>query len=260
VKQAVVQVFDDHMADLAPREGKYLVTKYTSLEHTEVLTSADQIGMQVVVDVISASLDVPLTVTVEHSGNGYDWKPKSATPEISKSIPSAAKTITLVGGERRPVRPSQRFVRLRIDAGDSANPFAITLKLYVSARGREERPPLPDPNSIRLPEHLTRTALLFGVRDDTLREIQDLVLGSQHLDGAARYDEVIRGMSAQAKREVSQLVGRLRGLDPDSKQLLVGIARGVISLLSAPAEEAPAGDAQPTPCTACEHIGLPESA
>jgi hypothetical protein len=232
VKQAVVQVFDDHLADMAPRGGKYRVTKYTSLEHTELLSSADQIGLQAVVGLVSGKAEVPLSITVEHSGNGYDWKPKNAAPEISGAIPSTATTSTLVGGERWPVRPSLRFVRLRIDAGDSANPFALALKVYVSARSRMIRLPRHEPEPPPLPRRFPRAALLFGVRDETLRELHELVQASQHIEGAARYDQVMSGMSARARHEIARLVVRLRGLDPNSKRLIVSIARGVIRLLS----------------------------
>jgi hypothetical protein len=242
VKQAVVQVFDDHLADTTPRRGAYRVTKYTSLEHTDLLASADQLGIQAVAEVIEAGADVPLVVAIEHSANGYDWKPKSPTAEIAGTIPAGAGTATLVGGERWPARPSQRFVRLRIDAGDGDRPFAITVRVLVSVRNRAVPAPRRSPADATVPRvPFPTTASLFGVRNEVLREIHDLVLSSQHLDPPARHAHILRNLSLGSANEVTRLVGRLRALDAGSKEILIAMARGLIRLLSLPERGRAAG-------------------
>ena len=237
MRQDAVMVFDDTMGDTTDTGGTYFSTQHTSLEYTDLLSSAAQITLQVVADRLAGSTDTPLSVALEHSANGYDWKPKNDTPELSGAMGGHEKLASLAGGERWPARPSLRFVRLRIDAGDRKTPFAVQLKVYVTARVRGSRSLPLHPDVDVLLERLPRAELLFGVRGEVLNELQQLLLGTSHLAGEARSGEVIRGMRERSKHEVSGMVRRIQRMDVDSKRLLLGLSRGLTELLSADLRE-----------------------
>jgi hypothetical protein len=237
VEQGTVLVFDDTLGDTTEQGGAYFITKHTSLEYTDLFSSAAQISLQVVADRLAGVADTPLTLALEHSANGYDWKPKNGVPELWCALGGGVETASFAGGERWPARPSLRFVRLRIDAGDGKNPFALNLKVVVAARMRGERS-LPfhgDLDTLR--EHLPWAELLFSVRGEVLNELRQLVLSTGHLDEEARAGEVIRGLSERSQREVFGLVSRVRKMDVDAKRLLLSLSRGVVELLSTDLEE-----------------------
>ncbi|XXY54665.1 hypothetical protein WME91_26385 [Sorangium sp. So ce269] len=235
MEQTVVTVFDDVMSDMALSGGTYFITKYTSLEHTDVLSSAGQIGLQAVMQEIWLLKPLPLTITMEHSANGYDWKPKHSAPELSGWIYPGNDTVALAGGESWPTRPSLRFVRLRIDIGDEQARFSAALKVHATVRRRgaglldlDE-----DVDEDDSPKPLPLAELLFGVRGEVLDELRELALNASHVDEEARHAEVIGRMSLRSKREVFGLVRRIQGMDVESKQLLLSLGRGVVKLLSA---------------------------
>ncbi|WP_437656914.1 hypothetical protein [Sorangium sp. So ce1182] len=172
---------------------------------------------------------------MEHSANGYDWKPKNSAPELSGSISPGQDTVALAGGESWPTRPSLRFVRLRIDIGDNIDRFSVTLKVHATVRRRgagllDLDEDVDDDDS---PRPLPLAELLFGVRGEVLDELRELALNASHVDEEARHAEVIGRMSLRSKREVFGLVRRIQGMDVESKQLLLSLGRGVVKLLSA---------------------------
>jgi hypothetical protein len=282
-------VFDDTLSDMfvgaAVPEGAYFIRKYTSLEHTDMLSSAGQLCFQAVMDRIGGSRDLPLEITMEHSANGYDWKPKNSGSEVSGVLPANGKTATFAGGESWPTRPSLRFVRLRIDVGDGSGTFSVAVKVYVTIRRRGEELLPWDEDSEDSSEHIPLAELLFGVRSEVLDELRELVLGASHLDGEARYTEVLGSMSLRSKREVFGLVRRVQHMDVESKRLLLNLGRGVVKLLSAEldeeeedagarAESTPTPDHRPAaqderdgrrdgvqapPCAACEGGGTDQA-
>ena len=67
-------------------------------------------------------------------------------------------------------------------------------------------------------------------------------------------------MSAPARQDVARFVGRIQGLDTDSRKLLVGIAEGIIRLLSMSDGEASAEPGEPPRCAACSEAGEPDTA
>ncbi|KYG09322.1 hypothetical protein BE21_18480 [Sorangium cellulosum] len=198
-------------------------------------------------------------------------------------------TATFAGGESWPGRSSLRFVRLRIDVGDESSgsgQFSVDLKVYATVRKRGAELLSWDEDGDVLPERLPLADILFGVRGEVLDELRELVLGAGHLEGEARYAEVIGGMSLRSKREVFGLVRRVQHMDVESKRLLLSVGRGVVKLLSAELgeEEADAGargeraptpehgpaaqderdgkrgDAQAPPCATCEGAGTDQAA
>jgi hypothetical protein len=285
VERSFEMVFDDTLSDMfvgaAAPEGAYFISKYTSLEHTDMLSSAGQLCFQAVMERLGGSADLPLKVTMEHSANGYDWKPKNSGSELSGVLLATSKTATFAGGESWPTRPSLRFVRLRIDVGDGSGQFSVALKVYATVRKRGAELLPWDEDSDALPERIPLAELLFGVRSEVLDELRELVLGASHLDGEARYTDVLGSMSLRSKREVFGLVRRVQHMDVESKRLLLNLGRGVVKLLSAElgeeeedagarAERTPTPDHRPAaqderdgkrdgvpapPCAACEGGG-----
>ncbi|KYG09323.1 hypothetical protein BE21_18485 [Sorangium cellulosum] len=80
VERSFVMVFDDTLSDMygagAGPPGAGFIRKYTSLEHTDIFSSAGQLCLQAVMQRIGGLSELPLRITMEHSANGYDWKPK----------------------------------------------------------------------------------------------------------------------------------------------------------------------------------------
>ncbi|HTN89034.1 MAG TPA: hypothetical protein VL242_35395 [Sorangium sp.] len=290
MERSFVTVFDDTLSDMSAGAVPYLrfIRKYTSLEHTDMLSSAGQLCLQAVMQRIDGIRELPLEITMEHSANGYDWKPKNAGPELSGVLLEDDETATFAGGESWPGRSSLRFVRLRIDLGDPSSgsgAFSVALKVYATVRKRGSDFLSWDEEGNFLSERLPLAEILFGVRGEVLDELRELVLGAGHLEGEARYTEVIGGMSLRSKREVFGLVRRVQHMDVESKRLLLSLGRGVVKLLSAElgeeeedagarAERAPTpdhrpaaqderygkrGDSQAPPCAACEGGGTDQA-
>ncbi|WP_437576465.1 hypothetical protein [Sorangium sp. So ce887] len=292
MERSFVMVFDDTLSDMhegaAVPAGAGFIRKYTSLEHTDMLSSAGQLCFQAVMQRIGGIRDLPLEITMEHSANGYDWKPKYSGSVLSGVLLEDDETATFAGGESWPGRSSLRFVRLRIDVGDASGgsgAFSVALKVYATVRKRGADLLSWDEDGDFLSERLPLADILFGVRGEVLDELRELVLGAGHLEGEARYAEVIGGMSLRSKREVFGLVRRVQHMDAESKRLLLSVGRGVVKLLSAElgeeeedagsrAEHAPTpdhgpaaqderdgkrGDLQAPPCAACEGGGTDQA-
>jgi len=233
MQQAVVKVFDEHLSDTSPSGGTYLVTTYTSLEHTELLSSADQIGIQAVVYVLSSTGNLPVTIAIEHSANGRTWKRKNASPEINATLDISSGSRSYVGGEVWPPRASQRFVRLRIDVGDTHNPFSVRLTIEASTRTRTKRLPRMEPPPPALPPlKFARVAAALGIRQQTILELSALAGRATHPTREERSAFVLQGLSMPAQAELGRFVRDLRSLDDRSKRLLVEAASGLVQLLS----------------------------
>jgi hypothetical protein len=235
MQQAIVKVFDEYLSDTTPSGGTYLVTTSTSLEHTELLSSADQIGLQAVVHVLSSAGNLPLTIAIEHSANGRTWKRKNVSAEINAALDISTGTRAYVGGEGFPARASQRFVRLRIDVGDGHTPFSVRLVIEASTRTRTKRlPPTAQVPSPPQPLKFARVMAVLGLRQEAILELERLARSADHSSSAERSAFILQSLSGPSKAELWRFVRELRSLDPRSKQLLINAASGLVKLLSSP--------------------------
>ena len=90
-------VFDERLN----AEGGIIL--YTSLEHTDFLSDAEQMGIQAVfsASAVATSGTLTLRVQIEHSADGRNWLTKNATPELTGLVTMSPINgqWSLIGGE-----------------------------------------------------------------------------------------------------------------------------------------------------------------
>lgn len=229
MRQANAVVFDERLADTALREGAYRISTTTGLEHAELLSRAGRMGLHVVADVALAPAPQPLTIAVEQSADGREWRRRGDEPALAGTL--AQGTTSLVGGDPSPHVPRQRFVRLRIDVGDGRHPFDMQLRVLVTARGRS--PAHADCSCAPAPE---RAAPL---RRETLVELHGLAREAHHADAGTRLRHVLDHLSPRSRRELESVAKRLASMDSSELRLMEALARG---LATASARRAPGQD------------------
>src|SRR4051812_14716037 len=120
------KVFDEVIQDTSEMAGHtYLMTTWSSIEHSEFLVKADQLVVQVVGDVLSGANPVPVTITVQHSGDGRTWRDRwvavdgvfPGTPSLTPG-PVPVEQTSLWGGESVRRSPTLQFARLQIAIGN----------------------------------------------------------------------------------------------------------------------------------------------
>jgi hypothetical protein len=100
-------VFDEVISSTAAR--------YTSVKYCESLTKGDQLGFIAYGE--NANAGLTLTVAIEDSGDGIQWTQKNAVAEINAV--SITNGVATYGHDAVPARPSQGYLRLRIQIGGS---------------------------------------------------------------------------------------------------------------------------------------------
>lgn len=229
MNEAAHVVFDDIVEDRQPATATHMVTMYTSLEHNDFLASASLLVFQLTADVLVTRNDVPLSVTIEHSADGVNWKSKNPAPEISATVPATARAITFYGGERWPAVPGQRFVRLCLNAGGSVGEFAMNVVIHALGRSRITRA-RPAPTQSSLPGDAT----LFGMRREAVSDIESVLHAAGEMPHEDRAQFLMRRLSAETHREISAFQARLLALEPASKRSLLHVAMATIGILTAP--------------------------
>jgi hypothetical protein len=191
-------VFDEIVEDTEPEAPTHLVTMYTSLEHSDFLASASQLVFQMTIDVLDIRDNVPFSVSIEHSADGQTWKPKTSLPVMAGTVSSSGETVSVFGGEEWPVRPSQRFVRLCLNAGGSVGPFAFNIVIHAVERSRITRAQIA-------PEHssLPGDATLFGVRREAVTEIQEILHAAKDMPVEDRHEHLLRRLSPESHAEIN---------------------------------------------------------
>ena len=101
---------------------------YTGAQHNDRLGRYDRFAVQVVADQPSGA--VPMTVVLEHSGDGRNWERKGSSVNISFTTSTSATWIEF--GSDADTSPSLGFVRLRIDL-TGVTP-SVHLKIFLTAR------------------------------------------------------------------------------------------------------------------------------
>src|SRR4051812_22677603 len=116
-------VFSDYIPGSAP--------VYTGVQHMKALAQGDQIGLFAVCD--QAAIGGAFTAAIEHSTDGRNWSPKSATPEINGVTIGANQATPVYGGEGYPTSHSLEFVRVRLSV---ALGRGARVRLYAAVRDR----------------------------------------------------------------------------------------------------------------------------
>lgn len=114
-------VFEDALSD----------ETVTSPVWDHLLGSADRLSLQVIAENVSGT-DPMITVTVEQSSDGVNWKAKNILPEIDTTlVPGDTNVLT---GVELGDAPSRARVRLRVTLKGTAPQAFLTI--YATGRGR----------------------------------------------------------------------------------------------------------------------------
>ncbi|MFO0759489.1 MAG: hypothetical protein U0359_23560 [Byssovorax sp.] len=212
------------------------ITLYTSLEHTDFLSEADQLGLQAIFSTSVTSGMLILDVRIQHSGDGRNWLNKNTGPELSASItltPGVGQW-SMIGGEKWPTLPRLRFVTLAISMTTrNVSPPASRLQLIATARSRTKAAAEP----IAPPPHLAPVgkreamARLLGMRPSTLDEMEARVREAEPGDGLGR---LIDRASPGARADLARITRTLRNLGPEQKQAALTFAGAFASLVMLP--------------------------
>lgn len=221
-------VFDDYVNSNT--------TVYTSLEHTGFLSRADQLVIHAFVYLGSTLTPGSLTVTIEHSGDGRNWKQKNAAAEINGGALTASQKTILWGGERSPTRPSLRFVRLAISQSSS---ISARVELHVTARTRSRvgHEPCHEPPERQVLPLSPNHSLPLPISTRTAAELQRLASDWGHLPPDERLEQIRANVSTEAVRDLHLVTQHLRALPREKKLEAITNARESERLLTLPEEE-----------------------
>jgi hypothetical protein len=218
-------------------------TVYTSLEHTALLSRADQLVLQAVVDQGITSTPGTISIAIEHCGDGRSWKQKNAALDLTGPLLSGQTTV-LVGGEKLKPRPSLRFVRLSILHSSNLAP---RVQVHVTARtfsrvwhepcaGKAAPPSLPPLLGTHIEKNLMRHLQLpFSHR--TMAELDRLGHDANHLGHEERHQQIAGRLSQEARQDLKRWVDQLRAMPPEEKRQMATNAGMMQMLLSLPANE-----------------------
>jgi hypothetical protein len=209
------------------------LTLYTSLEHTDFLSDAQQLGLHAIFSTSVTSGLLILDVRIQQSGDGRNWLNKNASPELSASItltPGVGQW-SMIGGETWPTLPRMRFVTLAISMTTrNVSPPACRLQLLATARSRTRAEPEPVVAPHRLVPMSQREAMarVLGMRPSTLDEMEMHMRSAQPGDGLGR---VASRISSEARADLERITRTLRNLDPDQKHAALTFANAMASLV-----------------------------
>jgi len=172
------------------------------------------------------------TRQIEHSPNGLRFQAKNAEPEIAvkKLLPGRTE---ITGGERRPLRPSHAFVRLRVTLGNRTCDAAAHVTIHATIRGRSRpeaccAPCLPgnrlDAAEIR--SAAPARAPLLG--SGAVRAFGAILRESRHLTVEERRHDLFARLDAGAQDEVLAFARWLRDLDPEAQERVAAHARALL--------------------------------
>jgi hypothetical protein len=228
------------------------LTLYTSLEHTDFLSDADQLGFQAIfsASTFATSGTLNLSVQIQHSADGRNWLNANTTPELSQTITlmPVQGQWSLIGGESWPARPRLRFVMLVITIKTlNASPPSSRLQLFATARSRLWSP--DDTERAVAPPHLApvtrREAMgrLLGMRPSTFEEVEMHMRAVQPGDHPS---QMINRLSPGARADLERVTSNLRNLPPEQKHAALTFTSALASMLMLPPERS----ATPEPISA----------
>jgi hypothetical protein len=193
------------------------VVSYSSILHASDLANGRQIGVIAVCSQISVPGTTTLTVTLEHSGDGQRFTPKTTLMNAVVlgtlgSQPSGSLAIR-TAGESAPVAPTLRFVRFAITLSQATGVPSAYVKLAASVRGSPDRPDEPAVQPVpgkAAAGTLTRHEQMAG-------EIESLASASAHLAPAQRAKHLVQNLSEDSKEHLREIDRRIRTMAPEVK-------------------------------------------
>lgn len=220
-------VFDGALEARGP--GAKWAQTYTSVGHTDYLSAPGRLSLSASGEVKSRKA-TPLVVVLEHSADGIHFEPKHDVPLVAGLLQTGQ---VLAGGEplygpSKVERPSLRFSRLRIEAGDRRTPFWLRLALRAEKRGEARVR-----GSADVPSELRGTAL-FGLRFETLAEAHEVVRASLSSSGRARVEQVFPQLRRETQNDLLRVAVGLSSLDGEQKQLVAGAVLALLHAVSKP--------------------------
>lgn len=250
-----VKVFDETIQDtfVGIAAHSYRAVTWSSIEHSDFLVRADQLVVQAVVSVMVGVEPVPLTITLQHSGDGRTWhnkwvaiegrfsngeKPDNLDPGAAEERGERIKkrelpSNSLWAGEPSPRPPTLQFARWQIDVGDGKNPFKIRTTILVTARTRTK------PSKAQIGQAAEEgpssnpaigSPLVPGRR--SLAEVGQTLQSMAHLEGSHQREEVLRALSPTARKDLTALSASLRSLSPEQRDELARSARAFADSLA----------------------------
>lgn len=243
--QGTIVVFDE----MVNAEGGLVM--YTSLEHTDFLSDAHQLGLQAIFFTSEIRGALVLDVRIQQSADGRNWLDKNTSPELSGivTVTSGVGEWSLIGGESWPALPRLRFVRLAITMTTRyLSPPATRLQLLATARSRTRAAA----EHAEVPHHIVPVsrrdamARLLGMRPSTFEEVETQMHGARPGDGLGR---LVNRLSPAARADLHRLSTNLRNLGPEQKQAALTFTGALASLLLMPPERSETPESAALPQT-----------
>ena len=231
MRQASIPVFCEYVDAGA--------TVYTSVEHTALLSRADQLVLIVYVDLGATLNPGAFALAIEHCGDGRNWASKNGG-EILGTLTASQRTV-LWGAEPLNPHASLRFVRL---AMVQSSDIEARVEVHVTARtmsrviphpcsgGFREQPGAPAELGLQLQGPLMDN-LLAPLPARTMREVQRLAEDHQAMPPEVRLQRVQALLSQEARGDVQRWVDRLRGTEHEEKLEMArnaAMLQGVLAL------------------------------
>jgi hypothetical protein len=209
---------------------------YTSLEHTDFLSDAHQVGIQGIFSTSATSGTLDLFVRIEQSEDGRNWLSKNTAWELSGhvAVSPGVGQWSLIGGEAWPTLPRLRFVRLYISMTTrGVSPPASRLQLLVTARSRTKGTAEHVVAPARLAPVTRRDAMsrLLGMRPSTFDEVETQMRAVRPGDGPG---QLVNRLSSSARADLERITSNLRNLGPEQKHVALTFTGALASLLMLP--------------------------
>lgn len=212
---------------------------YTSLEHTDFLSEAEQLGIQAIfsASAVATSGTLTLRVQIEQSADGRNWLTKNLLPELTGSVTMTPINgqWSLIGGESWPPRPRLRFVRLVVNINTQyASPPASRLQVFVTARSQRSaasREPVVAPPRLVPVSRREAMGRLLGMRPSTFEEVETQLYAVQPGDGPG---QLINRLSPSARADLENVTRNLRNLGPEQKHAALTFTNALATLLMLP--------------------------
>lgn len=185
---------------------------FTSRRFDNIFGSKDVLAINVVAD--NANIRGALSVAIEHSGDGINWKQKNATPEINSVTVGTSTNTDVIYGADASFAPNLQFVRLRIDATTLQS---VHVQIHVTVRDSSKPPTRLSVLISRVLRRLSPdvakavASLIYALKRVSPRTVAELgslideswTLGPNRAKRLAHIDE---HMSAQAAKELVPVI------------------------------------------------------